>query len=103
MVEQSMKVSERPGWFGTPQSRRVARMRFYNGFFFDLFRAGISYRVDQRPFPDDAKIVAVEYEAYPGSWVVYLESETYTEVGEGSLPPFVDAPSIWVEMVEQPA
>lgn len=102
-MDRSFNVSQRPGWWTRPESRRVAILRFYDNLFRDLFRPGLTYRVDRPWLPEDANLVGVEYEYITRAWSVYIESETFDVVPESQMPPIIESPSITVSVIEPEA
>jgi len=98
MVDDSVKISERPGWFVTPKSRRIAEFFVADGTLLRLFqRPGVTWSVEANPLPADARIVGVEYALIPGGWRIFIESETLRDVPENELPPMVPPMTLHVQ------
>lgn len=101
MIDETVRLSERPGWAVKTRSRRLAVVRIVDSTFLSFFSPGVTYRVVGDPYPDDARIVGVEYSFVAAGWVVYLESETFDEVPESMVPPDLTPPIIHVT-IERP-
>jgi hypothetical protein len=96
VIDETVRLSERPGWIVKSRSRRLATVRIADGLFLRLFSPGTTYRIDGDPYPDDARIVGAEYSIFSASWLICLESEMFAEVPESEMPPDITPPSIHV-------
>lgn len=103
MIEQTVNLAEHPGWIERPRSRRIAEFSIADSMLLGLFmRPDLTWRVEHDPLPEDARLVGVQYRAITGTWAVYIESETFDEVGEAKLPPPLKAPTLSVQMDARP-
>lgn len=100
MIDQTVQISECPGWLVKPRSRRIAEFIIADGMFVRLFQPGLTWRVERNPLPADARLIGVRYDVLRGSWLCYIESETFEEMGVNALPTRVPAPILHVEVID---
>jgi hypothetical protein len=101
MIEESVKISECPGWLVKPRSRRIAEFSIADVMFLRLFqRPGLTWKVERDPLPEDGRLIGVKYDVMRGAFLLYVESETFDEVPEAEMPPLVSAPTLHVSVTD---
>jgi hypothetical protein len=87
-----------------PAERRYAILEITAAILPQLLKptpSGVAYRVDQNAIPEDAEVMAVDYDQILQVWRIALTSESFAPVPPGVTGPTLDSPTVTTVLIQE--